>query len=203
MFSRMFFCIGALLLVLTPSLVLCQEELAETEKKQTDSAAAADPIREMQSQAVTDQKAAWGHWGHMPDKFSTWTNHSNRLVPVYTFGLTLDALRGEGSAYASEERLKKMYGTVPDGTLNPTAMYFDQTDIYRLQAAAVEAGFSNIILMVFDGMDWQTTRAAAMYKSGKVYESGPGFWTFHSRLPLHADGFWTCVHQRFCGRSKV
>jgi alkaline phosphatase len=29
-------------------------------------------------------------------------------------------------------------------------------------------------LIVFDGMDWQTTQAAAIYQSGKIYESGRG-----------------------------
>jgi alkaline phosphatase len=44
-----------------------------------------------------------------------------------------------------------------------------------LQAAAIEAGYSNVILMIFDGMDWQTTRAAAIYKNGRVtYDSGRG-----------------------------
>ena len=134
-----------------------------------------DLLRKMQRSAIIDQKADIGHWGHVPDKYSTWMNHSNRLIPVYTFGLTLNSLRSEGSAYRSPERLKKLYGKVPDGSINPTAMYFDQTDIYRLQMAAVDAGYSNIILMVFDGMDWQSTRAAATYKAGRVrYEQGRG-----------------------------
>jgi alkaline phosphatase len=71
--------------------------------------------------------------------------------------------------------LEKLYGRVPQNTVNPTALYFDQTDIYRLQMAAVDAGYSNIILMVFDGMDWQTARAAALYQRGGVaQESGRG-----------------------------
>ncbi len=81
----------------------------------------------------------------------------------------------EGSVYADPERLQKLYGRVPEGTVNPTAIYYDQTDIFRLQMAAVEAGYSNIILMVFDGMDWQTTRAAALYQQpGVPYTSGRG-----------------------------
>ena len=94
---------------------------------------------------------------------------------MYTFGASLDSLREVGSAYADKERLEGLYGQVPENTVNPTAFYFDQTDIHTLQWAAFEAGCSNIILMVFDGMDWQTTRAAALYKSGGVaYESGRG-----------------------------
>ncbi len=134
-----------------------------------------DPARDLQSNAVKQQKAEFGHWGHIPDRYSTWMNHSNRLIPVYTFGLTLGALRDEGSAYADPKRLQQLYGRVPEGTVNPTAMYFDQTDIYRLQMAAVDAGCRNIILMLFDGMDWQTTRAAALYKTGRVaYQRGRG-----------------------------
>lgn len=87
----------------------------------------------------------------------------------------LGALRDQGSAYADPQRLKELYGRVPEATVNPTAMYFDQTDIYRLQMAAIEAGYNNIILMVFDGTDWQTTRAAAIYKTGRIaYERGRG-----------------------------
>ncbi len=134
---------------------------------------AADPMRRMQRIATEDQAASWGHWGNQPNKYMTWDQHSNRLVPVYTFGIMLDKLRGEGSAYRDPERLKKIYGKVPTGTLNPSALYFDQTDIYRLQQAAIDAGYTNIILMVFDGMDWQTTRAASLYKQN-CYESGRG-----------------------------
>ncbi len=134
---------------------------------------AADPMRRMQRIATEDQTASWGHWGHQPNKYMTWDQHSNRLVPVYTFGIMMDKLRAEGSAYTDPERLKKIYGQVPKGTLNPSALYFDQTDIYRLQQAAIDAGYTNIILIVFDGMDWQTTRAASLYKQNH-YESGRG-----------------------------
>ena len=132
-----------------------------------------DPMRRMQRLATQDQTASWGHWGNQPENYMTWDQHSNRLVPVYTFGIMLDKLRAEGSAYSDPERLTKIYGKVPKGTLNPSALYFDQTDIYRLQQAAIDAGYTNIILMVFDGMDWQTTRAASLYKQNR-YESGRG-----------------------------
>ncbi len=134
-----------------------------------------DAMREMQSEAVRNQAAPWAHWGVMPDKYSSWLNHSNRMIPLYTFGMTLDSLRDEGSVYADAERLKKLYGEVPSGTVNPQANYFDQTDVYRLQRQAAEAGKKHIILMVFDGMDWPTTRAAAIYKSGRDdYDRGRG-----------------------------
>ncbi|MGB7329426.1 MAG: alkaline phosphatase [Rubripirellula sp.] len=164
--------------------VLCASNLHGQEKQDSENPAQAehktpvaetDYLREMQSDAVRQQKASWGHWGNQADRFSTWLNHSNRLIPVYTFGITLDSLRDEGSAYADPDRLKKLYGSVPEGTVNSTATYFDQTDIYRLQKTAIDAGFTNIIMIVFDGMDWQTTRAAALYQQHRnSYSSGRG-----------------------------
>ena len=119
--------------------------------------------------------AAWGYWGADANKYSGWTNHSNRLIPVYTFGLDLSAVRGERSLYRDASGLAALFGRPPTDTLNPEAEYFDQTDIARLQRAAVASGKKYVILIVFDGMDWQTTRAAAIYNSRKVdYGSGRG-----------------------------
>jgi alkaline phosphatase len=152
--------------------------LADDEKQVSQAAVevvdAAYPLRGMQTAAIQGEKASWGHWGNQPDLYSSWVKHSNRLVPIYTFGITLDALREAGSVYADPQRLEQLYGRVPAGTVNPTATYYDQTDVYQLQMAAVEAGYSNIILIVFDGMDWQTTRAAALYKQRRIYTSGRG-----------------------------
>lgn len=134
-----------------------------------------DHVRQLQTEAITTGTAAWGHWGPDPARYSSWTNHSNRLIPIYTFGLDLDSVRGENSVYRSEEKLKQLYGRVPENTLNPEAEYFDQTDVYHLQKQAVEQGKKRIILMVYDGMDWQTTWAAAIHASGKVgYTEGRG-----------------------------
>ncbi|QDT10646.1 Alkaline phosphatase H precursor [Planctomycetes bacterium K23_9] len=134
-----------------------------------------DEMRRLQSAAMVNQNAEFGRWGHLKDKYSTWVNHSNRLIPMYTFGLQLDALRQEGSAYTSGDSLAKLYGVVPEATVNSEAEHFDQTDIYRLQVAVAQAGYKHIIVMVFDGMDWQTTQAAAAYKNGKVlYQEGRG-----------------------------
>lgn len=134
-----------------------------------------DPIAAMQTQSVESNKPLWGHWGPDRDKYSTWTSHSNRLIPVYTFGCDLSAVNGEHSPYRSEQRLKELYGKLPTETLNGQAEYFDQTDVYLLQKQAAQAGKKRIILFVFDGMDWQTTRAAAIAASKQVaYDSGRG-----------------------------
>lgn len=134
-----------------------------------------DRMRQMQSDAIKQQHAAWGHWGNQPNKYSTWTNHSNRLVPLYTFGMTLSPLRDRGSFYSNPERMEKHFGAVPQGTLNRNATYHDQIDVFDLQKMAAEQGKKHIILMVFDGTDWQTTRAAATYLNGAdLYDSGRG-----------------------------
>lgn len=134
-----------------------------------------DRIATLQAESAGTNRPQFGRWGPNPDKYSTWTTHSNRLVPIYSFGGKLDAIRGENSVYRSEPALKKLYGKVPDATLNKDAEYFDQTDVYRLQKMAAAQGKKRIILMVFDGMDWDTTRAAAIAKQGKVtYDSGRG-----------------------------
>lgn len=140
-----------------------------------DEPGSPDRMREMQSEAVRQQFAGWGHWGNQPEKFGTWTNHSNRLIPLYTFGMTLDPLRQAGSVYSDPESLEQLYGRLPEGTVNPFARYYDQTDVYRLLQQATDLGKRHLIVMVFDGMDWQTTRAAAVYRAGKVtYDTGRG-----------------------------
>ena len=118
-----------------------------------------DPVRALQFAAIDSGSATWGHWGGNPAKYSTWTNHSNRLIPVYTFGITLDGYDGEHSVYRSEEKLKATYGFAPTESLNSTADYFDQTQIYSLQQQAVASGKKYVFLVIFDGMDWQTTHA--------------------------------------------
>ena len=134
-----------------------------------------DIVRDLQSEAVKSGRATWGYWGTNSGNYYNWSNHSNRLIPVYTFGINLDSIKGERSLYRYDAALKKLYGRIPEGTLNPLAEYFDQTDLCALQLAAVQAGKKNIVLMVFDGLDWHTTRAAAHYRSGKVgYSSGRG-----------------------------
>ncbi|QEG39496.1 alkaline phosphatase [Roseimaritima ulvae] len=138
-------------------------------------ASAADPLRDMQTQAMEKNSTDFGHWGASTERYSSWTNHSNRLIPIYTFGIDLAKLREQGSVYRDEQRIKALYGRVPENTLNPQAEYFDQTDVYQLQQQAVAAGKRRIILMIFDGMDWDTTRAASIYTQKQVhYTEGRG-----------------------------
>ena len=130
---------------------------------------ASDPIAKLQADAVATRKTDWGYWGTNPE------THSNRLIPVYTFGIDLKSVSGVNSLYRNAAAIEKLYGYLPDKTLNPNAEYFDQTDVYRLQRQAVESGKKRVILFVFDGMDWDSTRNASIAKSGKVaYHEGRG-----------------------------
>ncbi|HVA49001.1 MAG TPA: alkaline phosphatase [Pirellulales bacterium] len=136
---------------------------------------ARDHLRCLQIDALAKGSARWGHWGLNPSRYAGWTKHSNRLIPVYTFGISLGRFVGEQSVYRDSVKIEALYGRLPEGTLNPRADYCDQTDFYHLQRGAVAAGKKYIILLIFDGMDWQTTRAAAIYASGKVaYDAGRG-----------------------------
>ena len=127
-----------------------------------------DHVRQLQMDAIESGFAIWGHWGAKRLEYSAWTSHSNRLIPVYTFGIELDDYRRERSAYRSAEKVETIFGRVPEDTVNPAADYMDQTDLYRLQQDAFKAGKKNIIVIVFDGMDWPTTRAAAIYASQRL-----------------------------------
>jgi alkaline phosphatase len=137
---------------------------------------AGDHLRALQQRAFDDGFAEWGHWGADPEKFSTWKNHSNRLIPIYTFGITLDEFAGKRSVYRVAAGIEKLYGQLPAETLNPLADYLDQTDIWCLQSKAVEELKKRyVFLIIFDGMDWETTRIASIARLGRVaYESGRG-----------------------------
>lgn len=139
------------------------------------AAARVDRVRAMQVEAEATGRAPWGHWGDRPDVYAAWSNHSNRLVPVYSFGIGLDPLARERSVYRHADRLTALYGRLPERTLAPDADYMDQTDVARLQQMAVDAGKKYVVLMVFDGLDWDMTRTAAITASGSVgYASGRG-----------------------------
>jgi len=141
-----------------------------------------DYIRELQTKAIQAGKSEVGHWGTMPDKYIQWSSHSNRLIPVYTYGtlkagdgISLGSYQGAKSPYRSEEEIRRIYGRLPEKTLNPKAEYFDQTNLFDLQKQALKQGKKHIFLVVFDGMDWQTTQAAAIYQQQKVsYTEGKG-----------------------------
>ena len=154
-----------------------------------------DSVRQMQFKAADSKTADWGHWGTKPDKFSSWTNHSNRLIPIYTFGINLSSFIDSNSIYQDEKRLTELYGRLPEMSTHPKASYMDQTDVYHLQKQAIEDGKKYIFLIVFDGMDWQTTRAAAIYRNrDDVYESGKGSGlAFQDYDKVENDfGFFVC-----------
>ncbi|WP_171189694.1 alkaline phosphatase [Alienimonas chondri] len=145
-------------------------------------ASGGDPIRDLQERAIDRGQSEAAHWGWQPENYSLWGTHSNRLIPVYTYGtanagagLDLNDYTGENSLYRDPAKLIRLYGRPPVETYNTEAEYLDQTNLYDLQRAALDAGKKHIFLVVFDGMDWQTTRAAATYNTGRVaYTSGRG-----------------------------
>ncbi len=154
-------------------LVLCASSL---------TVRAEDFVRQLQTAAIEAGKVPWGYWGADTGNYIAWGSHSNRLIPVYTFGtkgaaagVDLTAYQGTHSPYRSETELRRLYGRVPTHTVNPQAEYFDQTNLFDLQKAALAAGKKYVFLVVFDGMDWQSTRNTAIYQTGKVgYEAGRG-----------------------------
>ena len=110
------------------------------------------------------------------DVFSNHASHTNRLIPFYVFGRKADlgAVTGKNSVYRDADRLKALYGFLPEHTVNPDADYADQSDLYRVQADAVAKGVKHLFIVWFDGLDWPTTPAAAVAKTGKVYTEGKG-----------------------------
>jgi len=160
----------------------------------TVAPAADDPIRQLQIEAEISGRADWGHWGDQPGKYVTWSNHSNRLIPVYSFGIGLESLRGSNSPYRDRTRLEALYGQLPTFTLNPEADYFDQADLYRLQREAAADGAKRIVLVVFDGLDWHTTRTAAIAATGRVpYREGRGDVFAFQRYRGTPTDFGWCV----------
>jgi alkaline phosphatase len=135
-----------------------------------------DPMARLQQSAMQLRQADWGYWGSNPGTYTNSVDHSNRLVPVYTFGGNLSRYKGARSIYRDSDRLKKLYGRMPEDTLNLEADYFDLTDLFDLQKRAIENEDKKFIfLVVFDGLDYDTLRAAAVYKSGEVaYDQGRG-----------------------------
>jgi alkaline phosphatase len=153
-----------------------------------NACAQGDFLRNLQANSIRNLVLSDGHgihWGPIREVYTAWGSHTNRLIPVYTFGtkgagsrVDLTDYSGENSAYRSAAELERIYGRVPPNTLNREAEYFDQTDLARLQRAGFAAGKKNVFLVIFDGMDWQTTWAAAIYNRKEVvYRSGRGVGT--------------------------
>lgn len=154
-----------------------------------------DFLRQMQLRAIETENADWGHWGRYVNKYIDWSNHSNRLVPIYVFGTDLSQYSGEQSVYRRRADLENLYGHLPLETLNPSAEYFDQTDVYRIQKNAFAAGKKYVFLVVFDGMDYETTRVASIYRNRKVlYSQGRGTGlSFLDYRGVETDyGFFVC-----------
>lgn len=145
----------------------------------------ADYLRGIQAAAIADDVSPVAHWGTDPAKYTQWKTHSNRLIPVYTYGtkgagkgVDLTDYTGANSPYRSEAQVRRIYGRVPERTVNPEAVWMDQTNIADIQRAGFAAGKKYVFLIVFDGMDWDTTRAAAIYNQHAVtYTSGRGTGT--------------------------
>ncbi|MEX0700734.1 MAG: alkaline phosphatase [Planctomycetales bacterium] len=172
-------CLPALLCVLlTSPLAACgQATIAPRSATPVD-----DHIRGLQTAAIHEGRSPAAHWGTDPAIYTHWGSHSNRLVPVYTFGtkgagagVDLDGYSGANSPYRREGEVRRMYGYLPENTVDPAADYCDQTNIADIQRRALESGKKHIVLIVFDGMDWQTTWAAAIHKTGRIpYREGRG-----------------------------
>ncbi|MEO2014740.1 MAG: alkaline phosphatase [Fuerstiella sp.] len=148
----------------------------------------------LQAAAIADGKSALGHWGTDPEIYSKWRSHSNRLIPVYTFGtkgggshVDLNDYIGPNSVYRSEKSIRRIYGRVPEKTVHRDAVWMDQTNIADIQRAAAAAGRKHIFVVVFDGMDWTTTRLAAIHNEQAVtYTRGRGTGTHFQNYD--ADG---------------
>jgi alkaline phosphatase len=144
-------------------------------------ARAADRIKELQNSYVEGRTRKMDRAYHFGSQgpgsyFSNHATHTNRLIPVYVFGRKADlgAVTGKNSRYRDAAKVKELYGVVPANTVNPEAEYADQSDLYRVQEEAVRRGAKYLFTVWFDGLDWDTTRAAAIARTGKVYDSGKG-----------------------------
>lgn len=162
-----------------------------------------DYVARIQNSAMNAGQSQLGHWGIHPDKYSDCTSHSNRLIPVYTYGtghsgtrINLNNFIGANSPYRSAESVRRIYGRLPERTVDPNAVWMDQTDIATIQRLAAESGRKNIFLVIFDGMDWETTRAAAIYNSQAVtYSAGRGTGTHFQDYVADGTsqfGFFVC-----------
>lgn len=142
---------------------------------------AEDRLKELQteySNTTGEKRDRVYHFGSQGpgDVYSNHGSHSNRQIPVYTWGTKADLglITGSASSYRDPEKLKAIYGYVPENTVNPDAEYADQSDIRKVLESAAVKGAKHIFIVWFDGMDWVATQAAAIAKSNKVYTEGKG-----------------------------
>lgn len=147
----------------------------------TGTVQAGDLLKELQTEYASRAKEPAERVYHFGSQkaggvFSNHTSHSNRMVPVYAFGRKVDlgSVMGANSRYRDAEKIKAVFGFLPENTLNPQAVYADQSDIYRVLKDGVARGARHVFIVWFDGLDWPTTQAAAIAKSGKVYTEGKG-----------------------------
>ena len=125
-------------------------------------ATAQDALKQLQTEAIArkgekiDRVFHFGSQGP-GDVFSNHTSHSNRLIPVYTFGRKIDlgSVTGSNSLYRDAAKVRALYGFLPERTVNPEAEYADQSDLYRVQKDAVARGVKHLFIVWFDGMDWK------------------------------------------------
>lgn len=177
-----------------------------------NSVEAADWVRDLQEAALASEDPPVYRWGPDPEKYSSCTGHSNRMIPVYTYGtvgqgdgVDLDSYTGENSVYRNEAKIRRLYGGRSDASVDADACYMDQTNIFDLQLAGLRAGKKHIFLIIFDGMDWHTTRAAAIWnRQGIEYTSGRGQGTHFQ--DYQADGtsqFGFMVTSPFSSKGQV
>ena len=173
----------ALILLATTSTAFAQNPppAGEVSTASVASAEAKDLIKALQIANVATAKeriARRYHFGSQGPvgSFSNHTSHTNRLIPFYIFGSKLDPgpVIGKNSVYRDEKRLRDLYGFLPRNTLNPRAEYCDQSDMAIVLDGAVKKGVKHLFIVWFDGLDWPTTQAAAVSKTGKIYTEGKG-----------------------------
>ena len=140
-----------------------------------------DHLKRHQAENVKTAKAKRGrpyHFGSQGNggPFSNHTSHSNRLIPFYTFGSKIDLglINGANNVYHDKDKLKALYGFLPDNTWNPEAEYVDQSDLAKVLENAKDKKAKHIFIVWFDGLDWPTSQAAAVAKTGEIYTEGRG-----------------------------
>ncbi len=101
--------------------VLLLSGIAITARPLSSFAEQPDTIAQLQVNAVQNNSSDWGHWGPNPNVYSSWKSHSNRLIPVYSFGMNLRSVSGKRSLYRDQDAIEKLFGYLPEKTLNPNA----------------------------------------------------------------------------------